>query len=128
MATLSLRYEEILKIEAERSRVDKELLDHNRRQILEKLLVSFLLGENQEIGITYEGSEKSTEITESVHEKNDHIPELNDFLLDMVAEVHPGWHRDDGGYGTVDWDVTADKITIDHNEKIVTYASSTHEV
>ena len=39
---------------------------------------------------------------------------LQDFIWGMAYDLHPGFETNDGAEGTVTWDVTADRIDIDH--------------
>ena len=41
-------------------------------------------------------------------------PRLQDFIWGMAYDLHPGFETNDGAEGTVTWDVTADRIDIDH--------------
>ena len=39
---------------------------------------------------------------------------LQNFIWGMAYDLHPGFETNDGAEGTVTWDVTADRIDIDH--------------
>jgi hypothetical protein len=46
--------------------------------------------------------------------------DLDDFFWEEVigATWHEGFHNGDGGYGTITWDIAADKIVLQHNAYI----------
>lgn len=48
---------------------------------------------------------------------------LEDFAWSFAYEHHPGFENNEGGYGTLTWDVSADSITLDHADR---YVESTH--
>ena len=45
--------------------------------------------------------------------------ELIDFLWEFVEKFHSGFWNDEGGRGTVTWDLLKDIITVDHNDIIM---------
>lgn len=52
---------------------------------------------------------------------------LGDFIWSMAYALHPGFENNDGGDGEVIWDVTEDKIDIDHRERFTDYNHYRHE-
>jgi len=50
-----------------------------------------------------------------------------DLLWDVVYDLHPGFENNDGGDGEVEWDVSADKMQIEHRERFTDYNSYSHE-
>jgi hypothetical protein len=48
-------------------------------------------------------------------------------LWDVVYDLHPGFENNDGGDGEVEWDVSADKMQIEHRERFTDYNSYSHE-
>ena len=48
---------------------------------------------------------------------------LEDFTWSFAYHHHPGFENNEGGYGTLTWDVTADSITLDHADR---YVECTH--
>lgn len=52
---------------------------------------------------------------------------LDDFLWSTVYVLHPGFENNEGGYGDISWDVTADSISIEHNERFVDVNCYSHE-
>lgn len=43
---------------------------------------------------------------------------LRDFLWSLAYDNNPGFENNDGGQGEIVWDITADKITLDHSYNI----------
>jgi hypothetical protein len=52
---------------------------------------------------------------------------LGDFIWSMAYALHPGFENNDGGDGEFVWDVTEDKISIDHRERFTDYNHYSHE-
>jgi hypothetical protein len=53
--------------------------------------------------------------------------QLCDLLWNIVYGLHPGFENNDGGFGDIEWDIAADSITIEHNERFTDYNSYSHE-
>ncbi|MFQ6550268.1 DUF6878 family protein [Aestuariibius sp. 2305UL40-4] len=49
---------------------------------------------------------------------------LEDFAWSFAYHHHPGFENNEGGYGTLTWDITADSITLDHADRYVEYSHS----
>ncbi len=47
------------------------------------------------------------------------IPGLADFLWSVAYAEHPGFENNEGGGGTVTWDLAADRIDLDHYDNVV---------
>jgi len=99
------------KPEAKQYALEDEL-QPQRAKIRERLMIDKLLGKfkETEVSITYAGSGDSGGI--DVCSLDD--PELNDFLFAVMWQLHAGYENNDGGGGTVTWDLVQDKITVDH--------------
>ncbi|WP_282128005.1 DUF6878 family protein [Roseobacter litoralis] len=52
---------------------------------------------------------------------------LEDFAWSVAYHQHPGFENNEGGYGTLTWDVTADSITLDHADRYVECSHSYDE-
>jgi hypothetical protein len=52
---------------------------------------------------------------------------LQDFIWDVAYNAHPGFENNDGGEGTVSWNIAADSITIEHGTNVVDIEWSTLE-
>ena len=48
---------------------------------------------------------------------------IGDFAWSVAYHQHPGFENNEGGHGTLTWDVTADSITLDHADR---YVECTH--
>ncbi|TRD17316.1 hypothetical protein FEV53_13305 [Palleronia caenipelagi] len=94
----------------------EEKLKGDRATLLEQL---------REIGLTeitaeYEGSGDSGHVGDITDQPADReVPEdvmdrLKDFAWDVAYDQHPGFENNDGAYGSVEWDLTEDSITLDH--------------
>ncbi|MGR3436526.1 MAG: DUF6878 family protein [Shimia sp.] len=65
--------------------------------------------------------------TEPEVAKVDEMAGLADFLWSVAYAEHPGFENNDGGGGTVTWDVAADRIDLDHYDNVVERVSSQSE-
>ena len=52
---------------------------------------------------------------------------VEDFAWSVAYHQHPGFENNEGGYGTLTWDVTADSITLDHADRYVECSHSFDE-
>ena len=52
---------------------------------------------------------------------------VGDFAWSVAYHQHPGFENNEGGYGTLTWDVTADSITLDHADRYVECSHSHDE-
>ena len=52
---------------------------------------------------------------------------LGDFAWSVAYHQHPGFENNEGGYGTLTWDVIADSITLDHADRYVECSHSFDE-
>lgn len=53
--------------------------------------------------------------------------QLDDFAWAFAYQQHPGFENNDGGYGTLTWDLTKDSIDLDHADRFVDSTHSYHE-
>lgn len=53
--------------------------------------------------------------------------QLDEFAWGYAYQQHPGFENNDGGYGTLTWDITKDSIDIDHADRFVESTHSYHE-
>lgn len=44
---------------------------------------------------------------------------VEDFAWSIAYHQHPGFENNEGGYGTLTWDIAADSITLDHADRYV---------
>ena len=52
---------------------------------------------------------------------------LRDFVWDIASMLHPGFEIDDGGEGTLTWDVTKNRIDLDHADFLMERIPELHE-
>ena len=52
---------------------------------------------------------------------------VSDFVWDMAFNLHPGFENNDGGEGTLTWDVTTDRIDIEHADFYTAREEYSHE-
>lgn len=90
---------------------DPEIFREFRKQVREALLAERLLGSDDalDIELSFSGSGDSGDWQE--HHDDPHVQRLFDHLLQH--EVSFDWYNNDGGGGSITWDVVADVITID---------------
>ncbi|KIC39831.1 hypothetical protein RA27_17425 [Ruegeria sp. ANG-R] len=50
---------------------------------------------------------------------DDQFAEVGDFAWSFAYHQHPGFENNEGGYGTLTWDVAADSITLDHADRYI---------
>lgn len=53
--------------------------------------------------------------------------QLDEFAWAFAYQQHPGFENNDGGYGTLTWDLTKDSIDLDHADRYVESTHSYHE-
>ncbi|MFA8443926.1 DUF6878 family protein [Yoonia sp.] len=53
--------------------------------------------------------------------------QLDDFAWAFAYQQHPGFENNDGGYGTLTWDIAKDSIDLDHADRYVESTHSYHE-
>lgn len=104
------------------------------REAANKAARAELIAQLRAIGITevtaeYEGYGDSGNVEDITVQPNgieiagDLSTKLEDFAWSFAYEHHPGFENNEGGYGTLTWDISADSITLDHAER---YVESTH--
>ena len=62
--------------------------------------------------------------TEPEVPKVDGMEGLANFLWSVAYGEHPGFENNEGGGGTVTWDVAADRIDLDHFDNVIERVSS----
>jgi hypothetical protein len=55
------------------------------------------------------------------------ITAVGDFAWSLAYHHHPGFENNEGGYGTLTWDITGDSITLDHADRYVECSHSYDE-
>jgi len=53
--------------------------------------------------------------------------QLDDFAWGFAYQQHPGFENNDGGYGTLSWDLVKDSIDLDHADRFVDSSHSYHK-
>ncbi len=53
--------------------------------------------------------------------------QLDEFAWAFAYQQHPGFENNDGGYGTLTWDLSNDSIHLDHADRFVESTHSYHE-
>lgn len=90
-----------------------------RIQLLTEAL--FMDGETK-VELTYEGSGDSG----GVEECNSENPHVQDLLMTFLSSVEGGWENNDGGRGTITWDLRVDTVMIDHSEYVMETVERSH--
>lgn len=97
---------------------------------------SRLLAELSRLGVrsleaTYDGYGDSGNVEDITAEpavpKVDETPGLADFLWSVAYGEHPGFENNEGGDGTVTWDLVTDRIDLDHHDNVVERVHSQSE-
>lgn len=52
---------------------------------------------------------------------------VEDFAWGLAYHNHPGFENNEGGYGTLTWDIAADSITLDHADRYIDCSHSFDE-
>lgn len=88
-----------------------------RQTLREKLLVDALLNQDgeAEASMEYNGYGDSGQIQDCTSDDE----EVQEFLWDMMWALHAGFENNEGGQGTVTWNLTKDEITVDHGENFI---------
>lgn len=97
-----------------------------------------LLGSLRALGITevtaeYEGYGDSGNIEDvtlqpsGIRLLDDLSTRLEDFAWSFAYHQHPGFENNEGGYGTLTWDISADSITLEHADRYVECSHSCDE-
>lgn len=83
--------------------------------------------------IQYDGYGDSGNVEDLTAEPND-ITLPDDLDLDirefgwlLAYHQHPGFEINEGGYGTLEWDIAADTINLDHADRVIETNHSYHE-
>ena len=58
---------------------------------------------------------------------DDFSTKLGDFAWSVAYHQHPGFENNEGGYGTLTWDIALDSITLDHADRYVECSHSYDE-
>lgn len=90
---------------------DPEIFRKYRTQVREALLAEQILGADADLNIELRFSGSGDSGDWESHHEEPHVQHLFDYLLNN--HVTFDWYNNDGGGGTVTWDVEADVITID---------------
>lgn len=53
--------------------------------------------------------------------------ETRNFAWSIAYDQHPGFEKNEGGYGELTWSIGDDSITLDHADRFVDYNHSYHE-
>jgi hypothetical protein len=53
---------------------------------------------------------------------------VEDLAMTVLSAKHGGWENNDGGYGEVVFDVAAECVTLDYNERFTDTTNYTHEL
>ena len=104
------------------------------REAANKAARGALLAQLRALGITqvtaeYEGYGDSGNIEDvtvqpvGIGLPDDLSTKVGDFAWAVAYDQHPGFENNEGGYGTLTWDIVADSITLDHADR---YVESTH--
>lgn len=93
----------------------------NRAELLAKLRTKGIPC----VTIDYSGYSDSGQV-ESIDPKEANIPGLDDWAWQLAYDAHPGFENNEGGQGTLTWNVTTDTIELVHGDNYTSteYTSS----
>ncbi len=98
-----------------------ELLSQLRTQGIEEVTVSYEgygdSGNVEDVTVKPAGTETPPDLT----------TKLEEFGWDFAYDQHPGFENNEGGYGTLTWNVTTDSITLDHADRYIETSHTLHE-
>jgi len=108
------------------------------REAANKAARGALLAQLRALGITqvtaeYEGYGDSGNIEDvtvqpvGIGLPDDLSTKVGDFAWAVAYDQHPGFENNEGGYGTLTWDIVADSITLDHADRYVECSHSYDE-
>ena len=107
------------------------------RDVENKRVRAVLLVQLRTLGITeagaeYEGYGDSGNVEYFLQPSGVALPpelsgQLEDFAWAFAYQQHPGFENNDGGYGTLTWDLLEDSIDLDHADRFVDTRHSYHE-
>lgn len=90
-----------------------------------KYLTGALFGDGEAIiTLDYEGYENSGGVDHC--SVNDVL--VQDMLMYYMNIEHAGWENGEGAFGTITWNLRTDVITVNHDQRVMSYISSTTEV
>jgi hypothetical protein len=94
-----------------------------RESIRQRLLLNTLFKDSPvNVTANYWGENKNTSFEEcSIPDE-----ELEEFFNDFVDQQHPRWYRDEGGFGTITWNLVEDEIVLEHSERVMSTIDHRH--
>ncbi len=115
LTTPSFDWDKIQAQEAERRRRVEENIRNERAELLVLLRNANVTGmEASYDGYGDSGNVSELRTTPEGVDVREFEERLKDFVWDVAYMLHPGFEIDDGGEGTLTWDVTKDRIDLDH--------------
>ena len=108
------------------------------RDVENKEVRAVLLAQLRTLGVTevtaeYEGYGDSGNVEDITLQPSgialptDLSSQLDEFAWAFAYQQHPGFENNEGGYGTLTWDLTKDSIDLDHADRFVDSTHSYHE-
>ena len=98
------------------------------RKVAVKAERSYFLAELRKLGVTslhgeYDGYGDSGNVEDigtfpKITMDHDFEARLQDFIWSVAYNLYPGFENNCGGLGTVTWDITKDKIDVEHGERV----------
>ena len=108
------------------------------REAANKAARTELIAQLRDLGITevtaeYEGYGDSGNVEDvalqpaGIELPKDISARLEDFAWSFAYHQHPGFENNEGGYGTLTWDIALDSIILDHADRYVECSHSYDE-
>lgn len=107
--------------------------EESRRETRAVLLSDLrALGATQ-VTVIYEGYGDSGNVEDvsllpdTLKPAEDLVRRLEDFGWDFAYALSPGFENNEGGYGTLTWDIETDTINVNHSDRYVESETTLHE-
>ena len=87
-----------------------------RNELLERLRTAKI----GKVEAQYDGYGDSGGVNQITGGMEDRLEEaVSSFVWDFAYGRHPGFENGEGGQGTLNWDITTDRITLDHGDNYI---------
>ena len=113
--------------EAQRAAARREMCDE-RAALLEELRAAGVI----RIEAQYDGYGDSGNVSDIIETPREVdvrclMVRLTDFFWQVACDLHPGFENNDGGEGTITWDMASDRINVDHADFYTAREEYRHE-
>ena len=130
----------MINIDELRTNREKRELEAEKNREIDRFKLLTILRENNvtEVNAFYDGygDEGNVQEMAMISEKEDinfnqfhhkFEEDLRDFIWDIAYATNSGFEINEGGNGTLTWNIITDQIDIDHTTNFVAYEESSHK-